>query len=82
MPPKCQHLRQEAVDDSGDVVEGHEKEQADDHDDAESVQLYHCDEFTSLLADGGLQLDRLFGNYDGTPYTPDQPRMIAVGGRA
>jgi len=48
----------------------------------ESVQLYTCDEFTRLLADGGLRVDGLFGNYDGTPYAPDQPRMIAVGSRA
>lgn len=48
----------------------------------ESVQLYTCDEFTQLLADGGLQVERLFGDYCGTPYAPDQPRMIAVGSRA
>lgn len=45
----------------------------------ESVQLYTCDEFTQLLADGGLQVDRLFGDYCGASYAPDQPRMIAVG---
>jgi len=50
-------------------------------DNVESVQLYNCDEFTTLLADGGLHIDRLFGNYDGTPYAPAQPRMIAVGRR-
>ena len=51
-------------------------------DNVESVQLYSCEEFSKLLADGGLQIDRLFGNYDGTPYSPAQPRMIAVGSRA
>lgn len=45
----------------------------------ESVQLYTCDEFTQLLTDGGLQVDRLFGNYCGARFAPDQPRMIAVG---
>ena len=48
----------------------------------ESVQLYTCDEFTQLLADGGLQVDRLFGDYCGARYASDQPRMIAVGSAA
>jgi len=52
------------------------------HDAGESVQLYTPDEFFALLDDGGLRVSRCFGNYDGDPCTPDQPRMIAVGVKA
>lgn len=45
----------------------------------ESVQLYTQDEFVNLLADGGLHVERLFGDYDGAALSDDQPRMIAVG---
>jgi SAM-dependent methyltransferase len=48
----------------------------------ESVQLYTRDELVQLLTDGGLRVDRLFGNYDASPCHPGQPRMIAVGARA
>ncbi len=45
-------LGQEAVDDSGDVVEGHEKEQADDHDDAELLDRVRDARADRAAADG------------------------------
>lgn len=48
----------------------------------ESVQLYTREEFSRLLEDGGLNIDDLYGDYDGSPCTPDSPRMIAVGRKA
>ncbi len=37
------------------------------------------DELRALLAGGGLQLDRVFGDFTGANYDPMQPRMIVVG---
>lgn len=51
-------------------------------DSGESVQLYVLDAFTDLLAEGGLKVVRVFGNYDGVALTDQQPRMIVVGHRA
>ncbi len=51
-------------------------------DTGESVQLYAEQEFVDLLADGGLRVERMFGNYDGAPLSDDLPRMIAVGRKA
>ncbi|MFP6583415.1 MAG: class I SAM-dependent methyltransferase [Candidatus Hydrogenedentota bacterium] len=48
----------------------------------ESVQLYTTDEFSTLLTNGGLIIDNLYGNYAGSPCAPEFPRMIAVGRRA
>ena len=48
---------------------------------AESVQLYTRDEFVALLAEGGLRVDDLYGDYEGTAWDPEQPRMIALGTR-
>ena len=48
----------------------------------ESVRLYTQDEFVALLQEGGLHVDSLYGDYNGTPCTSDRPRMIAVGRKA
>ena len=48
----------------------------------ESVRLYEEAEFRALLCEGGLEIERLFGDYDGAPPGEDRPRMIAVGHRA
>ena len=48
----------------------------------ESVQLYTMEEFSALLQEGGLTIDSLYGDYDGSPCTPSSPRMIAVGRKA
>lgn len=48
----------------------------------ESVQLFSVEEFRSILSNAGLRVDRMFGNYDGTPHDDAQPRMIAVGHRS
>jgi len=48
----------------------------------ESVQLYTLDELRGLLGAGGLLVDRVFGDFDGTPYDELQPRMIVVGHKA
>lgn len=49
---------------------------------AESVQLYSRTEFVDLLEEGGLRVEEIYGNYDGTACDSEQPRMIAVGVRA
>ncbi|MBI4558731.1 MAG: hypothetical protein HY706_14210, partial [Candidatus Hydrogenedentes bacterium] len=48
----------------------------------ESVQLYDPDEFGDLLRAGGLEVERLFGDFSGVALGPAEPRMIAVGHRA
>jgi len=45
---------------------------------SESVQLYSLEEFRALLARGGLRIERVFGDYAGTPFDDDSPRMIVV----
>jgi SAM-dependent methyltransferase len=47
----------------------------------ESVQLYERDVFEALLAEGGLAVEDIYGDFDGRPYGPDTPRMIVVGRR-
>ena len=46
---------------------------------AESVRLYEVEEFRSLLSQGRLLVDRVFGGYDGSAVDVSQPRMIVVG---
>lgn len=48
----------------------------------ESVQLYTTEEFEALLQGEGLSIDKLYGDYHGSPCTPESPRMIAVGWKA
>jgi SAM-dependent methyltransferase len=49
----------------------------------ESVKLYTLDEMTRLLANGGLRVDRAFGDYSGDECCdPSKPRMIIVGRKA
>lgn len=51
-------------------------------DSVESVQLYTLGEMRALLAEAGLRLRLVFGDYDGAPHGPEQPRMILIGDRA
>jgi len=46
---------------------------------SESVQLYAPDAFRDLLADGGLRVEALYGDFDGAPLDDAHPRMVAVG---
>jgi SAM-dependent methyltransferase len=49
----------------------------------ESVKLYTLDEMTRLLAEGGLAVERAFGDYSGDECCdPSKPRMIVVGRKA
>jgi SAM-dependent methyltransferase len=48
----------------------------------ESVQLFSRDEFVGILADAGLRVTSLFGNYGGATHSDNLPRMIAVGHKA
>ncbi len=48
---------------------------------SESVKLYTPDVLQSLLAEAGLVVENRFGNYDGSPVGPDNPRQILVGVR-
>jgi SAM-dependent methyltransferase len=46
----------------------------------EQVRLYGLDDFTRMLSSGGLEIDQVFGHYDGTPYDEQKsPRLIMVG---
>ena len=48
----------------------------------ESVKLYTPEEMTSLLEQGGLIVEDIYGDYVETNYTPASPRMIVVGRKA
>ena len=46
----------------------------------ESVQLYTLAEMTGLLEEGGIQVERTYGDYSGTDCCdPSKPRMIIIG---
>lgn len=47
----------------------------------ESVQLYDRNALCGLMADAGLEVAAVLGNYDDTPFGDSQPRMILVGVR-
>jgi SAM-dependent methyltransferase len=46
---------------------------------SESVQLYTEKEVTDLLSCSCLKIESLHGNYDATPVSADNPRMIVIG---
>jgi SAM-dependent methyltransferase len=46
---------------------------------AESVRLYHPQEVTIGLRWAGLEVDELFGNFQGDPYARDSQRLILIG---
>ncbi len=46
---------------------------------AESVRLYHPEEVTIGLRWAGLEVDDLFGNFQGDPYARDSQRLILIG---
>ncbi len=45
------------------------------------IRLYTLTELGKLLADAGLQLSALYGDFDGSPYAIDTRRMIVVAGK-
>lgn len=45
----------------------------------ESVRAYDAEEVTAGLRQAGLQVDRLYGDFDGKPYDRDSERLILVG---
>jgi len=47
----------------------------------ESVRMYSFADMVALLRAGGLEIDQVFGNHDGSPFEGTQPRMILVGHR-
>jgi SAM-dependent methyltransferase len=47
----------------------------------ESVRLYTLDEMNVLLARTGLELLETYGDFDGSPFTPESPRLILTGKR-
>ena len=47
----------------------------------ESVRLYALHELQTLLSEGGLHIDEMFGDYTGVPVDDAQPRVIVVGRR-
>ncbi len=47
----------------------------------ESVRMYSLDEMEAMLVGAGLEIDRIFGDYDGASFFNDRPRMIIIGHR-
>lgn len=47
----------------------------------ESVRLYSLNEIRAMLLGADLEIDRVFGDYDGAPFSNDRPRMIITGHR-
>lgn len=47
----------------------------------ESVRMYAEEELTAILRDAGLEIDTVFGDYDGEPPDAERPRMILTGHR-
>lgn len=47
----------------------------------ESVRLYDRTELERMLADAGLTVDRVYGEFDGRPWGEETPRMIVTGTR-
>jgi len=45
----------------------------------ESVRLYTLDEMRDLLAQAHLKLEQTFGDFAGSRFTPESPRLILVG---
>jgi SAM-dependent methyltransferase len=46
----------------------------------EQVRLYRLDDFKRMLSSAGLEIDQVYGHYDGTPYDEQEsPRLIIVG---
>lgn len=48
----------------------------------ESVRAYTRDELTDLLANAGLEVEAVWGDFDGSPVGPDSPRLIALARKA
>ena len=44
----------------------------------ESVRAYTADELTGMLRGAGLQVDAVWGDFDGSPVCPDSPRLIVL----
>ncbi|MCC6696493.1 MAG: class I SAM-dependent methyltransferase [Candidatus Hydrogenedentes bacterium] len=57
--------------------DGHELEKTE-----ESVQLYSEIELRSLLAEAGLRVDAVYGDYDGASLDDARPRMLMIGCKA
>jgi ubiquinone/menaquinone biosynthesis C-methylase UbiE len=48
----------------------------------EQVRLYRLDDFKRMLAAAGLEIEHVFGHYDGSDYVEQQsPRLIIVGSK-
>lgn len=47
----------------------------------ESVRVFSTDEITALLANAGLRVDRLLGDFTDAPYHDDSARMIILGSK-
>lgn len=45
----------------------------------ESVRAYGIIELATMFADSGLKCIASYGDYFGSPYTPDSPRLIMIG---
>ncbi|MDX1430470.1 MAG: class I SAM-dependent methyltransferase, partial [Rhodothermales bacterium] len=50
----------------------------DEHRFSESVRLLELEDFRRLYERAGLEIERLFGDYDGGPLTNRSPRMILL----
>ncbi|MFQ5601910.1 MAG: class I SAM-dependent methyltransferase [bacterium] len=57
------------------------KENGNEREYYESVRLYTLDEMKSLLAKTNLQLQKIFGDFDGSAFSSQSPRLILIGQR-
>lgn len=48
----------------------------------ERVKMYTCDDMLKMAEQAGLHVERVLGDYDGTAYAEDTPRMIFIGWRS
>ncbi len=48
----------------------------------ESVRLYSHPELNELLRSVGFRVEREFGDFDGSPYETDSPRLILIAGKS
>ena len=45
----------------------------------ESVRMYTLDELTSMLMDAGIEIERTFGDFNGSPFGDQTPRLVVWG---
>lgn len=47
----------------------------------ESVKMYRPDDIYGMIDQAGLVVNKVFGDYDGSPFLPYSPRLVIIGSR-